>query len=104
MAWQVRLMEKKRLYQLWKQRHVTWEQYRDAIWTCRDGIRKAKAQMELNLVRDAENKKGFLYWSEEMDHRECASSDKLERWALVNLMVHTPLEVFKARLDEPWAI
>jgi len=30
--------------------------------------------------------------------------DKLERWALVNLMVHTPLEVFKARLDEPWAI
>ena len=30
--------------------------------------------------------------------------DKLERWALVNLMVHTPLEVFKARLDGPWAI
>ena len=44
--------------------------------------------MELNLVRDAENKKGFLYWSEEMDHRECASSDKLERWALVNLMTN----------------
>jgi len=22
-----------------------WEKYRDAVWTCRDGIRKAKAQV-----------------------------------------------------------
>ena len=27
--------------------------------TYRDGIRKAKSQMELNLVRDVKNKKGF---------------------------------------------
>ena len=26
---------------------------------CRDGVRKAKAQLELNLARDAKNKKGF---------------------------------------------
>jgi len=38
----------------------TWEEYRDAVWTCRDGIRKAKLQMEMNLAKDAKNnKKGF---------------------------------------------
>ena len=42
-------------YKLWKQGHVTWEEYRDAIQTCRCGIRKAKAQAELNLVRDVKN-------------------------------------------------
>ena len=26
---------------------------------CRDGVRKAKAQLELNLTRDAKNTKGF---------------------------------------------
>jgi len=26
---------------------------------CRDGVRKAKAQLELNLARDAKNNKGF---------------------------------------------
>lgn len=31
---------------------MAWEEYRGAIWMCRNGIRKAKAQMELNLVRD----------------------------------------------------
>jgi len=43
----------------WKQGHVAWEEYRDAVWMCRDGIRKAKAQMDLNLARDVKNKKGF---------------------------------------------
>lgn len=26
--------------------------HQDAIWICREGIRKAKAQMDLNLTRD----------------------------------------------------
>ena len=38
----------------------TWEEYRDAVWTCRDGIRKANVQMELHLVRDAKKKKEFF--------------------------------------------
>ena len=57
----VKLREKYRLYQLWKQGRVTWGEYRDAVWTCREGIRKAKAQMELNLVKDVKNKKKGFY-------------------------------------------
>ncbi|NXL88334.1 GTF2I factor, partial [Alectura lathami] len=35
------------------------EEYKDAVRICRDRIMKAKAQMELNLVRDVKNNKGF---------------------------------------------
>jgi len=39
---------------------VSWEEYRDAAWLCRDGVRRAKAQLELNSARNAKNnKKGF---------------------------------------------
>ena len=48
-------------YKLWKQGHVTWEEYRDAIQTCRCGIRKAKAQAELNLERDVINNTKTFY-------------------------------------------
>jgi len=38
---------------------VYWEEYRDTAWLCRDGVRKTKAWLELNLTRDAKsNKKG----------------------------------------------
>jgi len=47
---------KKELYRLWKQGCVTWGEYRDAVWTCREGIRKTKAQTELNLENDVKNK------------------------------------------------
>ena len=50
------LRVKKGAYKLWKHGHVTWEEYRDAVQTCRRGIRRAKAQAELNLVRDLKNK------------------------------------------------
>jgi len=46
---------------------------------CRDKIRKAKAQMELNLVRDVKNnKKGFYRYigRSETGQGECSSSDK----------------------------
>ena len=39
---------------------MSWEEYRAVVSVCRERIRKAKAQMELNLVRDVkDNKKGF---------------------------------------------
>ena len=47
------------MYKKWKQGCVAWEEYRGVIQTCRDGIKKAKAQMELNLARDVKNNKGF---------------------------------------------
>jgi len=51
---------KKEMNTQWKQEHVAWEKHRDAVWMCRDGIRKAKARMELSLARDAKNnRKGF---------------------------------------------
>mgnify|MGYP001851525230 CR=1 FL=1 len=48
------------MYRKWKQGCVGWEEYRAVVHVCRDRIRKAKAQMELNLARDVkDNKKGF---------------------------------------------
>ena len=56
------------------------EEYRDAVRMCRDGARKAKAQMELNLVKDVKNnKKGFfryIGWAEETGEGEYIPSDK----------------------------
>ena len=49
------------------------------VCMCRDKIRKAKAQMELNLVRDVKNnKKGFYRYigRSETGQGECSSSDK----------------------------
>ena len=51
---------KKEMHRQWNQGRVSWEEYREAAQMCRDEIRKAKAQLELNLARDAKNnKKGF---------------------------------------------
>ena len=56
----VKLESKKEMHRQWKQGQVTWEQYRDAARLCRDGIRKAKDQLEMDLARGAKNnKKGF---------------------------------------------
>jgi len=39
---------------------MAWEEYRDAAWLCMDGFRRAKAQLELSLARDAKsNNEGF---------------------------------------------
>lgn len=37
----------------------TWKEYREAAQMCRDRIRKAKAQLVLNLARDEKTEKGF---------------------------------------------
>ncbi|KAK4821784.1 hypothetical protein QYF61_002200 [Mycteria americana] len=56
----VKLKSKKEMHKQWKQGRVSWEEYRDSVWLCRDGVRKAKAWLELNLARDTKkNKKGF---------------------------------------------
>jgi len=54
------LREKRRVYHLWKKGLATQEEYRGLVRSCREEIRKAKAQLELRLaavVRD--NKKCF---------------------------------------------
>jgi len=56
----VKLRKKRELHRQWKQGLTSWEEYREAARLCRDGVRKAKAQLELNLARGAKNnKKGF---------------------------------------------
>lgn len=39
---------------------MVWEKYRDAVQMCRNGVRKAKVEVELNLARNGKNKKGFF--------------------------------------------
>ena len=51
----VKLKSKREMHGQWKQGQVSQEEYRDAAWLCRDGVRKAKVQLELNLARDAKN-------------------------------------------------
>lgn len=50
------------------------EKYRDAVWTRRDRIRKGKAQIELNLARDA--KRMDSEGTEDARKAECTPSDK----------------------------
>lgn len=51
--------EKREMYRKWKQDCVSWEEYRAVVRVCRDRIRKAKVQMELNLARDVrDNRRG----------------------------------------------
>lgn len=41
---------KKRISDFWKKGRVTKEEYKDVVRSCREKIRKAKAQLELSLV------------------------------------------------------
>ena len=85
---QLKLREKGEMYRKWKQGCVPWEGYRAVVCVCRDRIRNAKAQRELNLARDVKNnKKGFyryIGWRRQTkesvpllinENRELASSD-----------------------------
>ena len=49
------------MHRQWNQEHVSWEEDRDIAWMCSDGIRKAKAQMELNLTGGAKNNNKSFY-------------------------------------------
>ncbi|KAK4810519.1 LOW QUALITY PROTEIN: hypothetical protein QYF61_004482, partial [Mycteria americana] len=61
----LKVQRKKEMHRQWNQGCVSWEEYRDTAWMCRDGIRKAKAQLELNMARDEKNyKKGFYRYVE----------------------------------------
>ncbi|GAB0205276.1 mitochondrial enolase superfamily member 1 [Grus japonensis] len=67
-----KLKGKKEVYRMWKKGLATWEEYRNVVRVCRDAMRKAKAQLELNLAKDVkDNKKGFFkYLSSKRETRE----------------------------------
>lgn len=41
---------KKKVYDLWKKGQATQEGYKDAVRLCREEIRRAKAQIKINLA------------------------------------------------------
>ena len=55
----VRLQCEKKMHIQWNQGHISWGEYRDAVWICMDGIRKGKVQLGLNLVKDVKTNKGY---------------------------------------------
>lgn len=60
-----KLKDKKYAYRHQKQGFVVLEEYRDAVWTCRAGIRKDKAQVKLYLAKNVKNSKGlyrYISW------------------------------------------
>ncbi|KFQ42530.1 hypothetical protein N333_10137, partial [Nestor notabilis] len=55
-----KLRGEKEAYRRWKQGQAAREEYSNVVWKARDQVRKAKAQLELNLARDVRNnRKGF---------------------------------------------
>jgi len=51
---------------------VSGEDYRDCAQFCRDGVRKVKARLELNLARDVKNGKkcSYMYVSQKRKVKE----------------------------------
>ena len=79
----LRLQEKKRIYLLWRKGRATWGKNEEFVRMCRENIRKAEAQPELNLafgikenkqlftniltVRGGLRRISIFYWMEEHD-------------------------------------
>lgn len=60
------------MHKRWKQGQILWEEYKEAAGLCRDRVKKAKAQLELNLARNAKkNKKGFYRYLNQKSPEEC---------------------------------
>ena len=57
----MRLQEKKRIYLLWKNGRATRKEYKEVVKMCREKIRKAKAQLELNLASRVKKNKTLFY-------------------------------------------
>ena len=57
----LRLQEKKRIYLLWKKGRATQKEYKEVVKMCREKIRKAKAQLELNLATGVKGNKKLFY-------------------------------------------
>jgi len=69
------------MHRQWKQGQVSWEEYRDAA-LCRDEVRRAKEQLELNLARDAKNnKKGFYrYINQKKEGKRKRTAPNEQEW------------------------
>lgn len=65
-AWQKTSMSEhgaseKEIYRWWKQGQATWKGYKDIAHSCRNGAKKAKAQVEPTLAKEVKGStKGFF--------------------------------------------
>ncbi|KAK4828285.1 LOW QUALITY PROTEIN: hypothetical protein QYF61_024950 [Mycteria americana] len=64
------LRKKNRAYDLWKEGQATQEDYKDVVRLCREKIRRAKAQLELNLAAVAIKKCFYKYISNKRRTKE----------------------------------
>ncbi|KAK4822040.1 hypothetical protein QYF61_006953 [Mycteria americana] len=55
------LRKKRRVYDLWKMGQATQENYKGVMRSCREKIRRAKAQLELNLATTVKDNKKCFY-------------------------------------------
>ncbi|KAK4830698.1 LOW QUALITY PROTEIN: hypothetical protein QYF61_012867 [Mycteria americana] len=53
--------KKRRVYNLWKKGEATQEDYKDVVRLCREKIRRAKAQLDLNLATAIKDNKKCFY-------------------------------------------
>ena len=54
------LRNKRKVYGLWKQVQATYKDYKYTVKLCREKIRKAKAQLELNLATKVKDNNIFI--------------------------------------------
>ena len=55
------LKNKRKVYGLWKSGQATYDDYRYIVKLCREKIRKAKAQLELNLATKVKENNKYFY-------------------------------------------
>ena len=55
------LKNKREVYGLWKSGQATYDDYRYVVKLCREKIRKAKAQLELNLATKVKDNNKYFY-------------------------------------------
>lgn len=72
------LKHKKEVYKKWKQGQMTQEEHRVALWSCSNRVKKAKADLELNLARNVTgNKEGFYSYVS----NSIRKTEREKRWA-----------------------
>ncbi|KAK4812452.1 hypothetical protein QYF61_024853 [Mycteria americana] len=55
------LRKKRRVYDLWKKGQASQEDYKGVAWLCREKIRRAKAELELNLATAVKDNKKYFF-------------------------------------------
>lgn len=61
----------KEMHRQWNQGHGSWEIHRDAAQICTNGIKKARAQSELSLGRNAKNNWSFCRYVRKGRLKKC---------------------------------